>query len=158
MNEGKQMLGRRHVLVNSVSSNGLTTTKPAVVNGLHEIQVEGTFKDGTYLVTVHDPICTDDGDLSKALSGSFFPVPSADAFPLFDTLSYNLENLPGAVIVETGAITLNESRKRSKVKVTNRGDRPIQVGPLSFDLICHCRWDPTITSSRQTPIWISIEK
>lgn len=104
------------------------------MSGLHEIQIEGTFKDGTYLVTVHDPICTSDGDLSKALSGSFFPVPSADIFPLFASSSYNLENLPGAVKVEKGTLVLNKGRKRSKIKVINRGDRPIQVGPLKVGL------------------------
>jgi urease len=138
MNEGKQMLGRRHVLVIPhllTSFVRLTTTKPAVVNCLHEIQIEGTFKDGTYLVTVHDPICTDDGDLSKALYGSFFPVPSADVFPLFDSSSYYLENLPGAVRVEKGNLILNKGRERSKVKVTNRGDRPIQVSSLKVGLI-----------------------
>jgi urease len=89
------------------------------VSGLHEIQIEGTFKDGTYLVTVHDPICTDDGDLSKALYGSFFPIPEAQ--------NYVLEKQPGAVVVEKGSIELNKGRTRYKLKVTNRGDRPIQV-------------------------------
>jgi len=54
MNIGKKMLGRRHVL-------------PGVLDTLAEVQVEGTFSDGTYLVTVHDPICSDDGDLESAL-------------------------------------------------------------------------------------------
>jgi urease len=101
--------------------------KPAVVDGLHEIQIEGTFKDGTYLVTVHDPICTDDGNLEKALHGSFFPIPSTELFPLPETSAYTPEKLPGTVIVEKGSITLNKGRKRMKLKVTNKGDRPIQV-------------------------------
>lgn len=105
----------------------LTLVKPSVVNSLHEIQIEGTFKDGTYLVTVHDPICTDDGNLSKALSGSFFPIPSPDLFPLHDPSNYELRNLLGTVVVETGSLILNKGRRRVKVKVKNRGDRPIQV-------------------------------
>lgn len=117
MAEGKRMLGRRHVL-------------PAVVAGLHEIQIEGTFRDGTYLVTVHDPICTDDGDLSKALAGSGFPPPSSDLFPPLDASCYLLEKQPGAVIVDKGYITLNKGRARTRIKVTNTGDRPIQVGSL----------------------------
>jgi urease len=101
--------------------------KPSVVTGLHEIQIEGTFKDGTYLVTVHDPICSDDGDLSKALAGSFFPIPSADLFTLPDANEYSPDKQPGAVLVENGTIILNKGRTRHRLKVTNRGDRPIQV-------------------------------
>jgi len=79
------------------------------------------------LVTVHDPICTDDGNLTKALAGSFFPIPSSDLFPLPEPSNLLARNQPGAVDVEKGSIVLNKGRKRSKVKVTNRGDRPIQV-------------------------------
>jgi urease len=68
MDVGRRMLGRRHVL-------------PQVPDMLVEVQVEGTFPDGTKLVTVHDPICTDDGDLELALYGSFLPVPTKDKFP-----------------------------------------------------------------------------
>ena len=45
MDAGRRMLGKRHVL-------------PGVADVLHEVQVEGTFVDGTKLVTVHDPIAT----------------------------------------------------------------------------------------------------
>jgi len=105
----------------------LTIFKPEVINGLHEIQIEGTFKDGTYLVTVHDPICTDNGNPSKALAGSFFPIPSAELFPLPDVNQCSPEKLPGAVLVEEGQIILNKDRIRTKLKVVNRGDRPVQV-------------------------------
>jgi urease len=99
-----------------------------VVENLSEIQIEGTFKDGTYLVTVHDPICTDDGNLSKALYGSFFPVPSKDLFPLHPASAYAIEKVPGAVIVAKAEnVVLNEGRNRVSVKVVNKGDRPIQV-------------------------------
>lgn len=37
------------------------------------LQVEGTFRDGTKLVTVHDPFSSEDGDLALALHGSFLP-------------------------------------------------------------------------------------
>jgi len=102
-------------------------TKPDVVSGLREIQIEGTFKDGTYLVTVHDPICTDDGDLSKALAGSFFPIPPKDLFPLPEAIQYIPEKLPGAVVVAQGDVVLNKGRSRISLKVVNKGDRPIQV-------------------------------
>ena len=115
MSIGKTMLGRRHVL-------------PSVVSTLTEIQVEGTFRTGTYLVTVHHPISSDDGDLEKALYGSFLPVPSNDLFPLPDSTEYDNKKMPGAVVpVKEGKILLNEGRKRIRLKVVSKGDRPIQV-------------------------------
>ena len=42
----------------------------------HEVQVEGTFPDGTKLVTIHHPIALEHGDLTLALYGSFLPVPA----------------------------------------------------------------------------------
>jgi urease len=116
MEAGKTMLGRRHV-------------EPSVVSLLKEIQVEGTFPDGTYLVTIHQPISSDDGDIAKALYGSFLPIPSDDLFPLAEVSAFEPENQPGAVLAVKGPkITLNEGRKRRRIRVTNKGDRPIQVG------------------------------
>ena len=116
MSIGKQMLGRRHVL-------------PSVLATLTELQIEGTFPAGTYLVTVHHPISSDDGDLEKALYGSFLPVPSAESFALPDPSSYESNKMPGAIVtVKASKITLNEGRKRIKLKVTSKGDRPIQIG------------------------------
>lgn len=117
MSIGKTMLGRRHV-------------QPSVVGGLAELMVEGTFPTGTYLVTVHHPIATDDGDLEKALYGSFLPVPSNDLFPLPEASVYEDAKQPGAIVAakgNAGTITLNEGRKRIKLKVKSTGDRPIQV-------------------------------
>src|SRR5690349_9607548 len=108
MSIGKRILGRRHVL-------------PSVVSALTELQVEGTFKTGTYLVTVHHPISSDDGDLEKALYGSFLPVPSKDAFPLPEANEYENKKMPGAVIpVKEGKIALNEGRKRIQLRVTSK--------------------------------------
>jgi hypothetical protein len=53
---------------------------PGVDSLLAEVQVEGTFPDGTKLVTLHNPICRADGDLALALQGSFFPVPPLELF------------------------------------------------------------------------------
>lgn len=115
MSIGKTMLGRRHVL-------------PSVVSSLAELMVEGTFPSGTYLVTVHHPISSDDGDLEKALYGSFLPIPTQELFPLPDPAEYEANRLPGAVIPAKAAnITLHEGRKRTRLKVTSKGDRPIQV-------------------------------
>lgn len=109
------MLGRRHVL-------------PYVVSTLTEIQVEGTFPTGTYLVTVHQPISSDDGDLAKALYGSFLPIPDKESFPLWKEEEYESTKMPGAVVVVKGKkVALNEGRKRVRLRVTSKGDRPIQV-------------------------------
>lgn len=144
MSIGKTMLGRRHV-------------QPDVLTTLHTIQVEGTFVTGTYLVTVHDPIASDDGDLEKALYGSFLPVPSQEAFPLAEASEYETEKQPGAVIpVKEGKILLNEGRKRIRLKVTSKGDRPIQVcfhQPSSLSISIHeilSRSGRIIISSRPT--------
>ncbi|ORY57207.1 uncharacterized protein BCR38DRAFT_449913 [Pseudomassariella vexata] len=116
MTIGSTMLGRRHVL-------------PCVPSTLHEIQVEGTFPVGTYLVTVHNPIATDDGDLAKALYGSFLPIPSPDLFPYAAATDYEATKMPGAVVAMKGQrVVLNEGRRRVRVRVTSKGDRPIQVG------------------------------
>ena len=123
MNLGTTMLGRRHVL-------------PPVMATLHQVQVEGTFPTGTYLVTVANPIATDDGDLARALYGSFLPIPSADLFPPLDQSAYDLEKQPGAVVITQdehgneggGRVMLNADRRHIRLRVTSTGDRPIQVG------------------------------
>ncbi|KAF8211933.1 urease [Mycena galopus ATCC 62051] len=115
MQHGKTLLGRRHVL-------------PSVPSLLHEIQVEGTFHDGVFLVTVHDPICTESGNVEAALYGSFLPIPAEDKFPITDISAYALEKLPGAIVARPEPIIINKGRERVKLRVTNNGDRPIQVG------------------------------
>ena len=156
MDAGRRMLGKRHVL-------------PSVVGILHEVQVEGTFVDGTKLVTVHDPIATDDGDLALALYGSFLPVPKKDAFPSLPgeddagakgtkkrkkadgdgetrpktngeivreqwndvAAAAGCDGAPGDVVAHHDAaldVPLNVDRPAVLLKVTNTGDRPIQVG------------------------------
>src|SRR6266498_1939893 len=85
MNSGKQMLGKRHV-------------QPDVLETLAEVQVEGTFPDGSYLVTVHGPISSDDGNLELALYGSFLPIPDNSKF----SLPTEAEDAPGALVVKPG--------------------------------------------------------
>ena len=53
MELGRQLLGRRQ-------------TMPGVAEMIAEVQVEGTFPDGTKLVTVHNPIAAEDGTLELA--------------------------------------------------------------------------------------------
>lgn len=71
---------------------------------------------------MHDPICTDSGDLAAALYGSFFPVPSQDLFPLEAAELYSRKNAPGAVIVQKTPIVLNKGRDRVQLRVTNNGE------------------------------------
>src|SRR5580765_1110515 len=67
MDLGRRMLGRAQVM-------------PGVPELILEVQVEGTFADGTKLVTVHHPVALEQGDLKLALHGSFLPLPAASAF------------------------------------------------------------------------------
>ncbi|MBA2539314.1 MAG: urease subunit gamma [Deltaproteobacteria bacterium] len=110
MDLGRTLLGRYQVM------DGV----PELVT---EVQVEGTFPDGTKLVTVHHPIVADHGDLELALYGSFLPVPDRARFAATPIVV-----IPGAVLVVAGDIELNEGRPVREIVVVNTGDRPIQVG------------------------------
>ena len=90
-----------------------------------EVQVEGTFPDGTKLVTVHHPIAAQDGNLALALHGSFLPVPDLSLFKEAVEES-NFE--PGGVETPEGEVELNAGRETATLAVTNLGDRPVQVG------------------------------
>src|SRR5881396_2808212 len=67
MDLGRQLLGKNQVM-------------SGVADLVAEVQVEGTFPDGTKLVTVHHPIALEQGDLALALYGSFLPPPDASKF------------------------------------------------------------------------------
>jgi urease subunit gamma/beta len=77
---------------------------PGVPAMMPAIQVEGTFPDGTKLVTVHDPIRPGKKKRAK------------DAV------------MPGEVIAADGEIEINAGRPKVSIKVVNTGDRPVQVG------------------------------
>ncbi|MGE3529456.1 MAG: urease subunit beta, partial [Methyloceanibacter sp.] len=66
------------------------------------IQVEGTFPDGTKLVTIHDPIRP--GKRKE------------------------VGVVPGEIIAADGDIELNAGRRKVTLKVVNTGDRPVQIG------------------------------
>lgn len=110
MDIGRTMLGRRQVM-------------PGIPTLIREVQVEGTFPDGTKLVTVHQPIVAEHGDLALAFYGSFLPVPALSLFPPHDE-----DIAPGELTAVDGTIELNADRSRCELVVTNTGDRPIQVG------------------------------
>jgi urease len=87
-------------------------------SSIAEVQVEGTFPDGTKLVTVHDPIALEHGDLELALYGSFLPVPPTRALPRATPTS---AVVPGELLDETGEIELCNARRATLDPVTNRG-------------------------------------
>ncbi len=111
MDLGRQMLGRRQVMA-------------GVPEMAVEVQVEGTFPDGTKLVTVHHPISRENGDLALALHGSFLPVPAVEKFSPAEKPGI----LPGELLTASGDLILNADRKTVSLAVLNVGDRPIQVG------------------------------
>ncbi len=76
---------------------------PGVAEMMPVLQVEGTFPDGTKLVTVHEPIRPG----TKARHESV---------------------RPGEIIPADGEIEINAGRPTAKVAVTNTGDRPVQIG------------------------------
>ena len=75
---------------------------PGVSDLISMIQVEGTFPDGTKLVTVHDPIRPG----KKKVDGVS----------------------PGELDCEEGEIEINAGRRSVTIKVINTGDRPVQIG------------------------------
>jgi urease subunit gamma/beta len=112
MDLGRQLLGVEDVV-------------DGVAEMIDEVQVEGTFPDGTKLVTVHHPIVAARGSRDLALYGSFI---TASAVTVRQTEPATLDGPPGAIAAAPGEIVLNEGRESVRLAVTNRGDRPIQVG------------------------------
>jgi urease subunit gamma/beta len=90
----------------SYGSTILTTddVMPGVADMMPILQVEGTFPDGTKLVTVHEPIRP--GELA-AEQGTV---------------------TPGEIITADGDIELNAGRRKAQLIARNTGDRPIQIG------------------------------
>jgi len=130
MDLGKQMLGTVHVM-------------PGVRHMLHEVQVEGTFPDGSKLVTVHDPVCSETGNIELALQGSFLPIPAKGTFGgggggaggskkrkrvTAVAVEEEDDTAPGAVTFADGEIAINVGRPTVRLTVANTSDRPIQVG------------------------------
>ncbi len=111
MDLGRQFLGRRQV-------------QDGVAGMIAEVQVEGTFPDGTKLVTVHHPVVEDNGNLELALYGSFLDIPDLEVFGTVDEDA----QLPGTCQAAEGELELNEGREGVSIEVTNLGDRPVQVG------------------------------
>jgi urease subunit gamma/beta len=110
MNKGKQLLGLADVM-------------DGVADMIHEVQVEGTFPDGTKLVTVHHPICREQGDSELALYASGLTRTAALWSPDNGSSPH-----AGAVTTAQGNLILNEGRESIELTVINTGDRPVQIG------------------------------
>jgi len=115
MDLGRRILGRADVL-------------DGVAEMIDEVQVEGTFPDGTKLVTVHHPIVAERGDRALTFFGSFLAIETPSDPGSIGGASSPHDGLPGEVLVADGEIVLNEGRETIEVPVVNHGDRPIQVG------------------------------
>lgn len=113
MNLGRQLLGMNDVL-------------DGIAEMVDEVQVEGTFPDGTKLVTVHHPIVLEQGDYELALYGSFLASPGSKK--TVGRAAVELTGLPGEMMTQEGEVVLNEGRETVTLQVANTGDRPIQVG------------------------------
>jgi urease gamma subunit len=118
MSLGSRLLGRNQVMEHV----------PSLVK---EVQIEGTFRDGTKLLTIHNPIGGEDGDLELALEGSFLPVPDLGVFKSAEVEGEKVKDgvmCPGQVLVSQslGDIEINVDRELIEIPVTNTGDRPIQ--------------------------------
>src|SRR5512132_3759440 len=94
MDLGRQILGRDEVA-------------EGVAEMIDEVQVEGTFPDGTKLVTVHHPIVAEQGKLTLSLYGSgLIGAERSQAEHMV-----RLDEAPGAVTAAEGELTLNEGRE-----------------------------------------------
>jgi urease subunit gamma/beta len=114
MDLGRQLLGREDVA-------------EGVPEMIDEVQVEGTFPDGSKLVTVHHPIAAERGSLELALYGSFL-TPAPASRPSTGKPPEPVGEPVGHMTSAPGEIVLNDKRTVRRLAVTNRGDRPIQVG------------------------------
>ncbi len=78
---------------------------PGVADLIPMIQIEGTFPDGTKLVTVHDPIRPGNSNQQNSQQVA-----------------------PGQLLPAAGEIEINKGRRKVSIEVTNTGDRPVQIG------------------------------
>ena len=89
MDLGRRLLGRVDVM-------------DGVAEMIEEVQVEGTFPDGSKLVTVHHPIASARSDLKLALYGSFLPMPARKSSN--SSASEAVPVIPGETLAAKGEI------------------------------------------------------
>jgi urease len=104
---------------------GVHQVQKGVDSLIPQVQIEATFPDGTKLLTIHQPIVAEHGNLKAALEGSFLPVPDV---AVFQSAADSGSMIPGKIHYHDQDIVLNETKDHIEIPVTNTGDRPIQVG------------------------------
>ncbi|MBD1433554.1 urease subunit gamma [Sphingobacterium sp. DN00404] len=110
MEKGREILGHDDVM-------------EGVAALLDTVQVEGTFPDGTKLVTVHQPINRSAIENGYALYGSGLTRTGTEKFINNGTIAS-----PGESFVKAGEIELNAERPTIEITVYNAGNRSVQVG------------------------------
>ena len=110
MEKGKRILGIAEVM-------------PGVSEMIHEVQIEGTFKDGTKLLTIHQPVCSEWGEEKLALYSSGLTRITKPESDIKEAML-----VPGKMTAGEGIIKLNIGRNTKIITVLNTGDRPVQVG------------------------------
>jgi urease subunit gamma/beta len=75
MDMGRKLLGRKQVM-------------PGVPEMVYEVQVEGTFPDGSKLVAVNHPILQEHAEFELILHGTFLPVPALSTFESSGALTF----------------------------------------------------------------------
>lgn len=102
---------------------GVDDVMDGVAQMVDEVQIEGTFPDGTKLVTIHHPVCNKNLSNGYALYGS--GLIKSDAKLVIDN---TINPTPGAKEYAPNSIELNAGRNTKIIDVINSGDRPVQVG------------------------------
>lgn len=115
----------QHSVAQLMQLGGTILGKREVMSGVAEmiedVQIEGTFKDGTKLVAVRAPVNAEKGNMKLALYGSFLPVP--------ESMQGDEEiGIAGQIICAEGELLLNEGRETVTISVTNTDSRPVQIG------------------------------
>lgn len=110
MDKGKKILGIDDVMA-------------GVPSMIHDVQIEGTFPDGTKLVTVHNPVCNINLNNGYALYGSGLSR-IGDKMEIDNIVNHE----PGKTYTSPGELVLNDRRSVIHLEVLNSGDRPVQVG------------------------------
>lgn len=111
--------------INKMAINILGTDDvlPGVPEMAEEVQVEGTFVDGTKMISIHNPIQKSNLPPDLALYGSGL-VKNDLKIKTDNSTGY----IPGNTDIQEGDIEINKYRKTKLIEVTNNGSRPIQVG------------------------------
>ncbi|KAI8393754.1 uncharacterized protein BYT42DRAFT_487573 [Radiomyces spectabilis] len=119
---GKQILGRRQV-------------RPEVSDTLQKIHITGNFPDGSRILAIDNPICTENGNLEMAFYGTSLSLPDLDQFPSSPLSSR--QDQSDNQIIQPGMIDLNVNRKRYSIAVVNHGSEPVRVGSHNHFMEVH---------------------